>query len=179
MKVPACGTPNTRPFLSYKADAFTGLRVFSVQTTSRSFPIGLPLALVSSGRSTESASCRHHLSLGSASSCANRVATVGFPNSPGARQWVFEHAGKSNDGTQLVKIYSAVSERLVCTIGLLGGLEAGNINSQTTRRQKLTLPCPNCAHCILPLVVGQGGLRGALLGRQCHQLRQCNCFTLL
>ena len=123
MKAPACGTADTRPFLS-NANETTGLRIFSVQTTHPTFPVGKPLALVNAGR-TRGAGCPAHLSASSASNCAETAAQHAGATGPGAQQWVLEDAGRSVEGDRLVVISLAVSGWLMCTAGWLAGRQAG------------------------------------------------------
>jgi hypothetical protein len=105
MRAPSCGSVDLRPTLSSLSDG-SGLRIFSVQSSSAAIPTSSPLAILSVGRTKDA--CPAHLSVGSASACANGAVRQGGANSPGAQQWVLEDAGKSAAGAQLVYIYSAV-----------------------------------------------------------------------
>ena len=116
MKMPSCKTADLWPILS-NASEITGLRIFSVKWSTTTLPMGVPLALTNLGRIK--GSCAEHLSLGGAASCSDSVPQLAGPSSPGARQWVFEDAGKSADGGRLVRIYSAVSR---AGVGGWGGL---------------------------------------------------------
>ena len=139
MKAPVCGSADTRNFLSNTPEPRgTGLRIFNVQATGRDFPLGVPVAIVNSGR-TKTPGCLAHLAVGSASDCSNLVAKEAGANSPGAQQWVMQNVGKSNDGTQLVVIYSAVSGRLVRT-----GLASLQVSAAAEAHTAASLkyPCP-------------------------------------
>lgn len=133
MRAPACASGN--PWLSLSnANELTGLRIFSVQSPTVAFPMGLPRAIVNFGR-TKAPSCSAHLSVGSVSACANTVVKVGGLNSPGAQQWVFEDAGKSGTGVQLVFVHLSVGWIAVCDAGCLaawpvrGGLETACLSA--------------------------------------------------
>ena len=117
MKAPACGSADLRPVLS-NVSTNSGLRIFSLQSSSNAIPLGSPLAIISLGRTT--GACPAHLSVGSASACSNTALQQGGANSPGAQQWVLEDAGKSATGAQLFYIYSAVSGHMRV---VLGGLQ--------------------------------------------------------
>ena len=72
--------------------------------------MGKPLAILNIKLTKDE--CPAHLSVATASTCANSAVQVGGANSPGAQQWVLEYAGTNAKGTQLVFIYSAVGGRL-------------------------------------------------------------------
>ena len=133
MKAASCGSADSVPTLTTVADN-TGLRIFSVQSPTVAFPMGLPRAIVNFGR-TKAPSCSAHLSVGSVSACANTVVKVGGLNSPGAQQWVFEDAGKSGTGAQLVFVHLSVGWIAVCDAGCLaawpvgGGLETACLSA--------------------------------------------------
>ena len=145
MRAPSCGSVDLRPTLSSLSDG-SGLRIFSVQSSSAAIPTSSPLAILSVGRTKDA--CPAHLSVGSASACANGAVRQGGANSPGAQQWVLEDAGKSATGAQLVYIYSAVggtNSRIAVPPAGSGGACAPGCDERVTPNPLCACSCSCCA----------------------------------